>query len=101
LDYLKIAHPGVKTSVGRGKPAIIRGYGRKLNAFRHLAAIIFVIAQPQHLVASVAEPDASLFLSFLIPELDTGVRHFVAIYPPSSALLICQPSFHAFALVFY
>jgi len=29
---LKIAHLGVKTSVGRGKPAIIRANAGKLNA---------------------------------------------------------------------
>jgi len=36
LDGLKIAHPGVKTSVGRGKPAIIPAFIKILNAFNRL-----------------------------------------------------------------
>jgi hypothetical protein len=33
----KIAHPGVKTSVGRGKPEMIPLIYEKLNAFKRLS----------------------------------------------------------------
>ena len=35
-DY-RIAHPGVRTSVGRGKPDMIRGNTQKLNLLRELS----------------------------------------------------------------
>jgi hypothetical protein len=37
---IKIAHPGVKTSVGRGKPKIIPRPAGKLNSFKRLSALI-------------------------------------------------------------
>jgi hypothetical protein len=37
LWTIEDAHPGVKTSVGRGKPEIIPGKPKNLNAFKPLS----------------------------------------------------------------